>query len=201
MLEEHIILSSFWIVWCFWHSVLISNSVLQQAQKILGDGYRYYRLGYNIFSLVSFAALYWYSLGVRGEVFFTWTYPLVIAQWLGLVIAVLVIYLGAREYDQAYFIGLRQIREAMVSDASFPIKKSGILKYIRHPYYSAGILFLIFWGSNVSSDLLVTKGILVAYLIIGAFLEERKLVILLGEIYRQYQREVPMFFPRLTHQK
>jgi methanethiol S-methyltransferase len=126
---------------------------------------------------------------------------MVIAQWLGLVLAALVIYMGAREYDQQYFIGLRQIKEGIVDDVAFPIKRSGILKFIRHPYYTGGLLFLVFWGGEVSSSLLITKFILSAYLIIGAFLEERKLVALLGSEYEAYQREVPMFFPRLIRRK
>jgi methanethiol S-methyltransferase len=201
MPSDHLILASFWISWCFWHSLLISTTVLNTAQKILGPGYRFYRIGYNVFSIVSFAAVYWYSRGVSGDIFFIWTFPMVIAQWLGLVLAALVIYMGAREYDQQYFIGLRQIKEGIVDDVAFPIKRSGILKFIRHPYYTGGLLFLVFWGGEVSSSLLITKFILSAYLIIGAFLEERKLVALLGSEYEAYQREVPMFFPRLIRRK
>ncbi len=42
---------------------------------------------------------------------------------------------------------------------------------------------------------LLTNPVLTAYLVIGTFLEERKLVVEFGDQYRQYQREVPMLFP------
>ncbi|MDP3480639.1 MAG: hypothetical protein Q8R88_12775 [Desulfoprunum sp.] len=37
--------------------------------------------------------------------------------------------------------------------------------------------------------------LLSAYLIIGTILEERKLVVEYGDIYRTYQRQVPMLLP------
>jgi methanethiol S-methyltransferase len=42
---------------------------------------------------------------------------------------------------------------------------------------------------------------LTAYLFIGAYFEERKLVREFGEAYRGYQQRTPMFFPRLIRQR
>jgi protein-S-isoprenylcysteine O-methyltransferase Ste14 len=44
---------------------------------------------------------------------------------------------------------------------------------------------------------LIVDLILTVYVVCGTLLEERKLVIELGDAYRQYQKRVPMLFP--TH--
>ena len=54
----------------------------------------------------------------------------------------------------------------------------------------------LLWGLPELTDVsLVTRLILSAYLVIGARLEERKLIERYGEPYRAYRRRVPMFFP------
>ena len=70
----------------------------------------------------------------------------------------------------------------------------GILAHVRHPWYGGGLALL--WGLPGLTDVsLVTRLILSAYLLIGARLEERKLIGLHGEAYRDYRCRVPMFFP------
>ena len=39
------------------------------------------------------------------------------------------------------------------------------------------------------------NGVLSVYLVVGTILEERKLVLEYGQVYRQYQHEVSMFVP------
>jgi protein-S-isoprenylcysteine O-methyltransferase Ste14 len=70
----------------------------------------------------------------------------------------------------------------------------GILNFVRHPWYSGAIL--IVWAFNSITDVsLISKIILTTYLIIGTFLEERKLIHAIGEPYLEYRKRVPMFFP------
>jgi len=40
--------------------------------------------------------------------------------------------------------------------------------------------------------------LLIFYLLVGCLIEERRLVSGLGEVYRQYRREVPMLIPRIA---
>ena len=51
-------------------------------------------------------------------------------------------------------------------------------------------------GADMRNDVnLVVRSVLFLYLLIGAVLEERKLVGVYRENYRRYQREVPMLLP------
>ena len=75
-------------------------------------------------------------------------------------------------------------------------RTEGVLGYIRHPWYTGALLFLVFC-LPVTDVNLVWRGVFVAYTVIGTELEERKLLEDLGEPYAAYRRRVPRFFPRL----
>lgn len=103
---------------------------------------------------------------------------------------------GALQYDMLSLAGIRQIMTGSKQKLNLRKAKlnyNGILGIIRHPWYlAAGILF---WASDLGISEIIRNIILDCYLIIGAHLEERKLVFELGDEYREYQRQVPMFIP------
>jgi len=70
---------------------------------------------------------------------------------------------------------------------------SGVLGIVRHPWYLA--VFILLWSGDLSLAGLIINLVLSAYLLIGTFLEERKLVLEFGEKYRAYQRQVSMLIP------
>lgn len=70
---------------------------------------------------------------------------------------------------------------------------AGIQGVIRHPWYTAAILIVRARPLDLAA--IVTNAVLTTSLVIGTFLEERKLVVEFGEGYREYQRGVPMFVP------
>ena len=56
-----------WMLWCALHSTLITETVTAYMEKRLADQYRFYRLFYNIFSLVTVIPLVYYSRSLRGR--------------------------------------------------------------------------------------------------------------------------------------
>jgi protein-S-isoprenylcysteine O-methyltransferase Ste14 len=54
---------------------------------------------------------------------------------------------------------------------------------------------LIIWARDLGLTALVVNIVLSLYLVIGAFLEERKLIKEFGDDYRHYQNRVSMLFP------
>ena len=54
---------------------------------------------------------------------------------------------------------------------------------------------MIIWAGELDLSVVVTNVILTGYFIVGAFLEERKLLVEFPETYKEYQKKVSMFFP------
>ena len=70
---------------------------------------------------------------------------------------------------------------------------SGVMGITRHPWYFASILFI--WARQMDVSAILVNVILTSYLIIGAHLEEKKLIGEFGEKYLAYQKRVSMLIP------
>jgi|APFre7841882630_1041343.scaffolds.fasta_scaffold57187_2 protein-S-isoprenylcysteine O-methyltransferase Ste14 len=192
------ILSTIVIAWCFLHSAMISISVTEYLKRSLGPKFRYYRLFYNVVSALTLVPVVLFAYSVRTQPIFSWDGYLRIVQVLFLGTSVLLFFLGARHYDARQFLGIKQIREGTSNKAitdTGKLNTSGVLGMVRHPWYSASMLLI--WAGQMDVSAIIVNIILTAYLIIGTFLEERKLVREFGEEYRAYQKRVSMFIPFL----
>lgn len=179
------------------HSALISTTAANFFKRALGS---FYRLLFNVFSLVTLIPLVIYSrsLSHRDPMLFEWSGNWRILQFSMIVLAVVLIISGARHYSISQFLGVRQIRSqssrAAMTDTG-DIDTTGILGITRHPWYVA--VFLLLWASDLNLGILLVNAVLSGYLVIGTLLEERKLVLEFGDKYREYQQKVSMFFPLL----
>ena len=185
-----------WGGWCALHSLLITTTVRRWIEGKGGRWLGLYRLIYIGVAIGTLVPLMWYTALLPQQ-------PLGAPPlWLGGVQGLLLVYAlimfvgGLRVYDLQTFLGLRQWRHYRQGTLSPPpvLNTEGILRYLRHPWYSGGIALL--WGLPALTDVtLVTRSILTVYLVVGAFLEQRKMQQLLGESYQQYCRRTPMFIP------
>ncbi len=114
-----------------------------------------------------------------------------ITGWILMVTGAGLGVLSLRHYNLREFAGLDRGEAA-------PLVTGGMLSHVRHPLYLATIL-LISGFCCIDTNLwsLSTWLITMVYLVIGIRLEERKLIRLFGEEYREYQERVPMIFPGL----
>ena len=193
---EYFILAFLWITFCALHSGLISITFTRFLQRKAGDYYRYHRLFYNIFSLVTLIPVVIYSLSIKQEPFFIWNGYLLPVKYLLLVTGILCFVLGARNYNAAEFFGFAQIKDGSkhtLMNKSGKLSSRGILGVVRHPFY-AGI-FPLLWAGDLDIPALIINIILSIYTFIGTLLEERKLILEFGDAYREYQQRVSMLFP------
>jgi len=185
-----------WVVWCTLHSTLISVPVTEYMKRKLGERFRFYHLFYNAFSLATLIPLLLYSASIRQEPVFRWEGPLGIIPYLLSATSIGLFIIGGRNYSLFQFLGIAQIKRGGTNRSLSGYGKfavSGIHRMIRHPWYLGGIM--IVWSGDLSLSTILNNMVITSYFIIGAILEERKLVREFGEPYREYQRNVSMFFP------
>jgi protein-S-isoprenylcysteine O-methyltransferase Ste14 len=99
-----------------------------------------------------------------------------------------------RDYDGSEFLGIRQWREkekAVEDQERFHI--SPMHRFVRHPWYSLSLVLI--WTRDMDLAFLVTAVVLTLYFIVGARLEEQKLIVYHGERYRRYREMVPALLP------
>jgi hypothetical protein len=191
-------LALLWTLYCVVHSALISVKISNYFRRVLGNGYRFYRLCFNIFSLATLIPLVLYSRSHRFRTapLFSWSGYWRIFQLFLIVLAGVLIIAGARRYSLRVFFGIQQLKignicGALTDNVSF--NRSGVFSAIRHPWYAA--TFIILWTMNLNISMIIVNLILSIYLVIGTYLEERKLIHEFGSDYRRYQDEVSIFIP------
>jgi protein-S-isoprenylcysteine O-methyltransferase Ste14 len=71
-----------------------------------------------------------------------------------------------------------------------------LYRWVRHPLYTAGLLFI--WLTPIMTlNTLVVFIAATVYILVGAFFEERKLEREFGQAYREYKAATPMLIPGL----
>ena len=99
------------------------------------------------------------------------------------------------------FVGLNQFDRYLKNEISdsdldekYTLRIEGPYKYSRHPVYFFSIIFLMF-RAEMSLFYLTMFISFTAYFYIGSYYEEKKLVRLFGDVYKDYQKKVPRIFP------
>jgi protein-S-isoprenylcysteine O-methyltransferase Ste14 len=190
-MKIYVLLVMAWIAYLSLHSVFASDGVKEYFKKLLGSGYRFYRMAYVILSIAGlFAVLMLNAVASQSYLFSNAGF----ARYASLVLTaagVIVIRMAFKEYDMRGFLGFRP-------DDSESFKRTGILQYVRHPIYLGTILIVLgFFLFSPSTATLLSCLCIFVYLVAGIVLEERKLVRKYGDQYREYQKEVPAVFPGL----
>ena len=137
---------------------------------------RFYRLGYNVFSVLSFLPILWLRLTLPDQPLYRVPPPWNYLMFAGQATAVLLLLVGVLQTDTLAFVGLRQLFEEERRGA---LVTRGLYRLVRHPLYSAGLLIL--WLSPaVTMNSFVIYLCLSAYLLVGAWFEERSRCASLG---------------------
>ncbi len=193
-------LNIFWLtlavlLWGIVHSIMASLKTKVWVQRTLGEaGKRFYRLFFNVFSVISFLPVLWLMVSLPNQVLYRIPAPWVYLSLAGQLAAVVMLVVGVLQTDTLSFIGLRQLIEG--EERSARLITRGLYRWVRHPLYTAGLLFI--WLIPVmSQNTLIVVIAATVYIIMGAFFEERKLKREFGQAYEKYRAETPMLVPGL----
>ena len=181
-------------VWGLLHSLLASQKAKELARRILGErGELFYRLGYNIFACASFLPVLAISALTPDRRLYRVPLPWSGLMVLGELLAIVVLVIGFRQTDAWEFLGLRQAN-GPVETRQGNLVTNGMYRHVRHPLYSAGIVF-IWLMPLMTVNVLAINLALTVYVVIGAAFEERKLLREFGQAYADYAAVTPMFIP------
>ncbi len=155
---------------------------------------RYYRLAFNIFGVVSLTPVLALAILLPDQRLYAIPFPWSLLLLAIQALALLGLAVGVLQTGASSFLGLQQLFEPQAVRGE--MVTVGLYRWVRHPLYSAGMVFL--WATPLLTRNLFTLYLgLTAYLIIGAMFEERKLLSEYGSSYSRYREQTPMFIPGL----
>ncbi len=194
-----IILFSF-ILFAFLHTYLASNKIKKILAERYGSIVAFYRLVYNLISIITFYFLYEtvpHPILIIYDLPYPFDFIILIPQFLSLAGIIWTL----KYFDVREFLGINQIfrwfnkeYDSKELDEKLTLNIRGPYKICRHPIYLFSILFLTFRPEMDLSYLTFLIAV-IAYFYIGSFYEEKKLVEKFGAEYLSYQKSVPRLIP------
>ena len=192
---EHVAYALVWLSFGAAHSLLAGAGIKKTLGSVFGC---YLRLAYNVFAAVHVTLVWFVGRGILFEDIQPFALPGSLSGLMTgmLVLGVALIVVALRQYDLGRFSGLTQIRTHELADDSAqaePLCTGGVHAYVRHPAYSGALL--VVWGLAGDEMGIATAVWVSCYLLVGTFLEERRLGVIYGEAYSVYRDKVPAFIP------
>ncbi len=139
-----------------------------------------------------------------------WLWQIIIVLHLG---SIAFLYAAFLQSDYLEFLGLKQAYRGLLKMfgkapptpdmklfGTHRLEVNGVYGWVRHPMLAGGLLFLLTSGPSLNN--IVYTAMYTAYMLIGGYYEERRMLKIFKDDYRRYQRRVGAFFPlfRRTHQ-
>jgi protein-S-isoprenylcysteine O-methyltransferase Ste14 len=176
------------------HSLLASLQMKAWTERRFGALYsRYYRLLFNFFAVVSLLPVLALLVLLPDQPLYRIPFPWAWIALAGQGLALLALVAGLKQTGAASFLGIEQLSWSASSPGS-PFVEAGLYAWVRHPLYTAGLVFI--WLTPVMTlNLLALYTGLTAYIAIGMYVEERKLLREFGSAYAEYRRRTPALFP------
>jgi protein-S-isoprenylcysteine O-methyltransferase Ste14 len=193
MLLQHVILILLWIEFSIFHSVFATEKFKSFMHGLMKGKYKYYRILYSAFAFINVSFIVAYHFAIN-------TVLLWKTSLSEIIIACTCMAIGG--FMMMYF-AIKFFFELSGADIFLQTKKSQTLiitslyKFVRHPLYTATLLFIwsiFFWKPSLSN--LISCICITIYTIIGIYFEEKKLIKDFGDSYIQYRNKTPMLIPK-----
>lgn len=193
---------SFWVIliavlaYGLLHSLLASLHLKARLRRWLGPGAeRWFRLVFNFLAVLTLLPLLFLPVLLVDKELYRIPYPWFILTGMLQILCLFVILYGLKQTGIGAFLGLRQALDSS-APPSEALVTGGLYRYVRHPLYTAGLLFIWLFPVMTCNLLAINIGLSI-YVITGAFIEERKLLREFGQAYAEYKKRTPMLIPGL----
>lgn len=188
------IVALIWGSWCVQHSLLNSEGPVGRMCLLRSKMRPYYRFLYNVTAVLTLVAASKITPRANEMPVAVWHGALIslpVAIW---TLGIFVFWLTFRCLDWRGFLGLSDMGLVSKKKGGGRLITGGIYGVVRHPQFAAGLFML--WARNLRDTDVVINIVLSAYLLVGAHIEERRILGRFGEEYIRYRQSVPAFLPR-----
>lgn len=191
---SYLVLVILWALFYFLHSVFADMKIKRKFKGWLGTKFIWYRLLYSLFATIHFLGIFVFTATLQEVPLFS-AFPL--TSYFGYMLATfgtIILVKSFQKLNPFEFIGVSPSDEFSKADQ---LVVSGLHAYVRHPIYAG--LILVFVGYSLVQPMLssvIHLGMLISYLPIGIYFEEKKLIEKFGQAYHRYKLKVPALIPR-----
>lgn len=182
------------------HSLLAAFDVKERLTEKIGTKIAFYRIFYNVSSLIIFIAVYYLS-PKPNLVIYDLQFPYDIIIFIIQVFGIIGLIWSILHINGKEFLGLTQIKRYFEGnyrlddlDEYHELVVKGPFKYSRHPIYFFTIVLLGF-RSTMDLFYLVFFLCMLTYFYIGSMYEEKSLAKRYGKKYLDYKKKVPRLIP------
>ena len=193
-INPHIWLAVCWIIFGALHSVLATDNIKDFIHTLMQRNFKFYRLSYSIIATTMITYVLFLNFSIESILLWKPTTPEKIASIITGVIGLSAMIICIRKY----FFDLSGVNVFSRKVSENKLQVNGLNKYVRHPLYSATVLFAwsFFFFQPLLSNLISCICISL-YTLVGIYFEEQKLIKTFGNDYKEYAAKVPMIIPGL----
>ncbi|MDX1617131.1 MAG: isoprenylcysteine carboxylmethyltransferase family protein [Candidatus Promineifilaceae bacterium] len=188
-------------LWSAVHSLTASLGFKALSRSLVGERLHraFYRLIYNLFSLLTFAPVLLLAAVLLSDTLLWSVGPPFSGVFLAIqLLGGIGLAISLWQTGLWRFVGLRQavdyFRGPKAAKDEPELETGGMYRLVRHPLYFFSLVLL--WFNPVMTWQTFTFNVAASlYFWLGSILEERKLEARFGETYRDYRRRVPRLLP------
>ncbi len=207
MIETALILLAFAVI----HSVTVTVWFKNLCGRLCGETFMrvWYRFLYTLVSIVTTVVAFSAISRIPDRIIWNgndWVF------WYFTVIRIGALVFGAGAFqhlDGLEFLGIRQVLRYLARNEARgdlegltqeELITTGVYGIVRHPMYLAAIILFTFEPRITVNGLTVTI-LADLYFLWGTYIEERRILQVFGDTYREYMKKVPRLIPRMAWYK
>jgi len=198
--------ASFWIIlivvlaYGLLHSFLASLHLKARVRRWFGPrSDRWFRLLYNFLASLTLLPILFLPVLLPDRALYRIPFPWYLLTGIVQILSLFVLLLGLKQTGIRSFLGLRPLPAPNAAPPA-ALVTGGLYRYVRHPLYTAGLVFIWLFPVMTCNLLAINIG-LTLYILIGAYFEERKLLREFGAAYAEYKQNTPMLIPGLRRKR
>lgn len=195
--SDYCLITGYWILFCVIHHITAMEKCKEFFRLRIGAAFKYYRLIYSSLALVNLVFILFEQYNIKST---DMEIPLALKYSIGLPFGLFGICLMVVSIRK-YLFKVSGINVFFKDQRPTSLEILGLHKYLRHPLYLGTLLLIwsLFLFFPLLTNLLAFL-VMTVYVLIGIRFEEKKLLVVFGETYKNYRDKTPGLIPHIRIQ-